>query len=70
MCVYFYNAFIHLLFSCLTFLFEQPTEGTMLEDAYVGVYDLERVTFHFRAITENIEANGNSFLFLDFQLCA
>jgi len=33
----------------------------MLEDSYVGIYDLERVSFHFRAITDEVEANGNCF---------
>lgn len=30
----------------------------MLEDSCVGVNDLERVSFHFRAITVDVEPNG------------
>lgn len=30
----------------------------MLDDSSVGVNDLERVSFHFKAITEKVEANG------------
>lgn len=33
----------------------------MLEDSYVGIYDLERVSFHFKAITGevgDVEPNG------------
>jgi len=36
-----------------------PSEGQMLEDCYVGVYDLERVSFHFRGITGEVEANDS-----------
>ena len=32
----------------------------MLEDSYVGIYDLERVSFHFKAITGEVEPNGTS----------
>ncbi|CAK8691769.1 unnamed protein product [Clavelina lepadiformis] len=36
-----------------------PDECAMLEDSYVGVYDLERVSLHFRAITGDVEPNVN-----------
>nr|XP_039271145.1 phosphatidylinositol 3,4,5-trisphosphate-dependent Rac exchanger 2 protein-like isoform X2 [Styela clava] len=36
-----------------------PDECAMLEDSYVGIYDLERVSFHFRAITGEVEPNVN-----------
>ena len=47
-------------FSLLITLILKPSEGQMLEDCYVGVYDLERVSFHFRGITGEVEANGES----------
>nr|CAB3265148.1 phosphatidylinositol 3,4,5-trisphosphate-dependent Rac exchanger 1 protein [Phallusia mammillata] len=34
-----------------------PDECAMLEDSCVGVNDLERVSFHFRAITGDVEPN-------------
>ena len=30
----------------------------MLQDSGVGVYDLERVKFHFKPILGKVEANG------------
>ena len=35
----------------------------MLEDSYVGVYDLERVSFFFKAITGDVEPNGKELMF-------
>jgi len=43
----------------------------MLEDSYVGIYDLERVSFHFKAITGEVEPNGkfiNCMLFFQFKI--